>query len=178
MIDSDNAVELLFLLMDDAKQVRRYADDWLSVQLLALSAVILPAGGMPVALSGVDFREALNCAVAGFCPRVNRREARARVRATEELFAAHLRVSRLVEPLERSSTRLALKGWLAGNELPAIIRELLAAAWCNRLRLLSLEFGEDGLYAYLAESRGWAGAVDVALDHPFSPSGSFGSGRP
>ena len=175
--EATTAVELLTLVMSDADRVARHADEWISVRLLALAAVLLPVVGVTMALPRLDVPESLRDAAVGLGLCDDRRQAGPLVCAAEDMLASHLIGSFLAVPAAPGA-QWTLETWLRFTPVSVVVAELQAAAWFNRLRLLADELCPDGLCAYLAASPGWSGAVVAARDHPFSVSGCFGSGQP
>jgi hypothetical protein len=174
-MDTGVGAELLFLVITDAGQVNQHADEWVSVQLLAMASVLLPAVAMPVALPALDVPRSLRASASAVGGHAYCRQAYGQVRAAEAMLARHLVDSYLAAPAEPGG-RWTLRGWLCFAPLLTVVREMQAAAWFNRLRLLADELGTEGMYDYLLAGLGWSGAVAAAQEHPFSISGAFGPG--
>ncbi len=163
-------VDLLRLLVVDLRSVRHHLSDWISAQTLALGSVLLPSTGAAYGLLCLDLPDALRHAALLLSPQHDRPDAR--VDAARSMLAHHLADSYLIPSPDRGP-RLELDSWLLHASPLVAIREMQAAAWFARLRLLTAEFGQDGMYAHLARGPGWQGALRAARDHPFSITGNL-----
>jgi hypothetical protein len=173
-IDYAVGVELVSLVLADAALAEAYADDWISVQLLATASVLLPRVATPFVLPTVDVPASLLEAALALRLCDGRLGAYRLADAAEEMLARHLIDSYLALPLWPGD-RWTLRDWLVMATMPTLVAELQAAAWFNRLRLLADE-PATGPHTRLLAGRGWSGAVVAARDHPFSISGTFGPG--
>jgi hypothetical protein len=169
-LDPTVGVELVSLVLADAERARQSPDEWISVQVLALASVLLPCRAMPFALPTADVPTSMFEAALALLGREDRSAADRLAEAAAQMLARHLVDSYLAVPLQPGG-RWTLRDWLVMADLPAVVAELQAAAWFNRLRLLADEFGTD----VLADAA-WSGAVAAARDHPFSAGGALRPG--
>jgi hypothetical protein len=152
-IDSKVGAELVSQIRADAALVQLHPDEWASVHVLALASVLLPRLARPFALLSADVPASLYEAAIALLDREDRAEADRLADAARRMLAGHLVDSRRAVTSQPSG-RWTLRAWLVTVELPAVVAELQAAAWSNRLRLLAAEFGADVL-ARLFMGHGW-----------------------
>jgi sirohydrochlorin ferrochelatase len=171
---SSAGVDLVTIVFEDAEAASRHVDRWVSVQLLAMGAVLLPCVGETLPILTVDVHRALydSALALGVCD--GRRGAHEFADAAQVMLAEHLVDSYLAVPDEYG--RWSLRYWLTMTPMSTAVAELQAAAWFNRLVLLTEELGAEGLRAYLAAQeragRKWVGAAEITRQHPF---GMFGA---
>jgi hypothetical protein len=173
-IDPAVGVELVSLVLADTALAHQHSDEWTSVQTPAVASVLLPCLATPFALPTADVPTSLCEAALALLDHGDRSEADQLAEAARQMLAQHLVDSYLAVPLQPGG-RWTLRDWLVMADLPTVVAEFQAAAWFNRLRLLSDESGADASADLLA-GLGWSGAAAAVRHHPFAVGGALHTG--